>query len=149
MVCGDDGQQPPCLCAAGGTASGPGGHLDWSKDPAVVLDSLTGLTWQRKASSDKFTWQDAKAHCAALILAGQDDWQLPHKDELLTLVKKTTTKPAIDATAFPDTEWAPFWTRTLYGPLPDTHAWGIDFEDGGDGYAPFTELHFARCVRTP
>ncbi len=149
VVCGDDGQQPPCLCVGGGKTSGPNGHLDWSKDVAVVLDTLTGLTWQRIASSAKFTWQDAKAHCAALVLAGYDDWQLPHKDELLTLVKTTTTKPAIDTAAFPDTATAPFWTRTLYGPLPDTHAWGIDFEDGGDGYAPFTEPHFARCVRVP
>ncbi len=144
VTCADDGTAPPCLCGSGKTSSG---NLDWSANDAVVVDHLSGLMWQRKIDGQTYTWADAKAYCVDLTLAGYDDWLLPHKDELTTIVVTTTTAPAINTEAFPDTPAEGFWTRTLYGPQSDTSAWGIDFKDGGDGYAVFTESHHARCVR--
>jgi hypothetical protein len=145
VVCGDDGVAPPCLCGSGHQRSG---KLDWSANDAVVVDGTTGLMWQRKLDGQAYTWQDAKAYCVDLTLAGYDDWLLPHKDDLLGIVMTTTTAPSIDTIAFPDTPSKPFWTRTLYGPQSDTSAWGVDFKDGGQGYAVFSELHQVRCVRT-
>ncbi|MCB9738449.1 MAG: DUF1566 domain-containing protein [Deltaproteobacteria bacterium] len=149
-TCSDDGT-PICLCGGGG-AGGTGGStssgdFDWSKDQGVVTDGKTGWMWQRTIEAKTVTWEGAKQYCADLALAGYDDWQLPHKDDLLGLVLNTTTTPAIDTTAFPGTPAKPFWTRTLYAPRQTTHAWGVDFEDGGEGYAAFEELHHVRCYR--
>lgn len=146
VVCADDGTAPPCLCGSGTQSSG---KFDWSGNENVVVDTATGLMWQRKLDGQTYTWADAKAYCVDLTLAGYDDWLLPHKDDLLTIVVSSTTAPAIDTEAFPDTPSEGFWTRTLYGPQSDSSAWGIDFKDGGDGYAVFSEHHHARCVRTP
>ena len=43
------------------------------------------------------------AYCACLQLAGHDDWRLPTRIELVSLVDFTRSSPAIDVQAFPDT----------------------------------------------
>ncbi len=149
VICADDGSEPPCLCGNGGVDGGStaSGELDWSQDDAVVSNAKAGLMWQRVPLPFTMAWEPAKIACEELELAGYADWLLPHRDDLLTIVLKSTTTPAIDTAAFPNTASKPFWSRTLYAPQAKTHAWGVDFEDGGEGYAPFIELHHVRCVR--
>ncbi len=147
--CNDQGEAV-CLCGQGNNPGATSsGTYDWSADDAVLVDSKTGLMWQRHVEDKTFHWDGAKLYCEGLSLAGHDDWLLPHKDDLLTIVLLTTSTPAIDTVAFPKTPSKPFWTRTLYAPRAQTDAWGVDFEDGGEGYAAFDEQHFARCVRQP
>lgn len=148
VTCDGNGDIPPCLCSKGsGAGGGKSGGFSWDGKGLTVTDIKGGLQWQRLPAPDAYTWEPAKAYCDALSLDGFDDWLLPHKDELLTIVLTTTSAPSIDTKAFPSTPAKPFWTRTLYAPLQDTHAWGVDFEDGGEGYAAFVEPHFVRCVR--
>ncbi|MEY3014110.1 MAG: hypothetical protein RIT45_2845 [Pseudomonadota bacterium] len=147
--CNDQGEAV-CLCGQGNNPGATSsGTYDWSADDAVLVDSKTGLMWQRHVEDKTFHWEGAKLYCDGLSLAGYDDWLLPHKDDLLSIVLLTTSTPAIDAVAFPKTPAKPFWTRTLYAPRAQTDAWGVDFEDGGEGYAAFVEQHYARCVRQP
>lgn len=52
-------------------------------------------------------------YCKTLTLAGKDDWRLPAKEELETLLDKRY-KPTI-APEFPNTPEALFWTSTQSG----------------------------------
>jgi len=112
---------------------------------ATVLDTTTGLTWQREVPAERYTWQAAKDYAAALDLAG-GGWRLPTKDELLTIVDTTRTNPCIDADAFPNTpsEW--FWSASPYA-NSSNFAWIVDFGYGysGDNSVDFT--YRVRCVR--
>ena len=69
----------------------------------VVVDRVTHLMWQRQVPADAHDWDQAGAYCACLQLAGHDDWRLPTRIELVSLVDYTRSFPAIDAQAFPDT----------------------------------------------
>lgn len=133
----------------GGASSGGGASRDWTSTPGAVIDKSSGLMWQRAVDTKKFTWDEAKAYCKALELADLDDWRLPHRDELCTIVDATTTAPSIDEKAFPNTPAKGFWTASKHA-KPE-HSYGIDFEDAsndcGQGIAPWSETHFVRCVR--
>ena len=141
--------------AAAGDAAGNvygdqhSGPLTWSEGGATVFDSQSGLLWQRDISTQKYTWDAAGTYCDELVLAGHDDWKVPHRGELESIVLNLTTAPSIDTTAFPDTPDKPFWTRTLWGPNAAMEAYGVDFKDGGTGHALKSEPHFVRCVRAP
>lgn len=68
----------------------------------IVVDTLTGLQWQyHDADIADYVdfWKDALFYCENLVYAGHDDWRLPNKDELMTLVDFTKYAPA---SAFPD-----------------------------------------------
>ncbi|MCO4760489.1 MAG: DUF1566 domain-containing protein [Myxococcales bacterium] len=161
--CGEDvSAKAAGQCAGGcdGGANGDGsisslygdrrsGSFVWEDGGDAVFDSATGLMWQRKVSSTKRKWQDAIDYCDSLVVGAYDDWKLPHKDELESLVLSLTTTPSIDTLAFPQTPAKPFWTRTLYAPNAAHEAFGVDFENGGTGHALKSEPHFVRCVRTP
>ena len=54
--------------------------------PPVWTDPSTGLMWQARLPDTYATWRQAVAYCDTLILAGFDDWRLPHISELRTLL---------------------------------------------------------------
>ncbi|MFZ2446841.1 MAG: DUF1566 domain-containing protein [Syntrophobacteraceae bacterium] len=55
----------------------------------VVVDSKTGLMWQRSASADRLVWKDGFSYIEKLNnenFAGYSDWRYPTKDEIATLI---------------------------------------------------------------
>ncbi len=60
-----------------------GQHFTVAAD--TVLDTRTGLMWQRAVPVERFTWVEAKAYAKGLRLGGYEDWRLPTKEELLSL----------------------------------------------------------------
>lgn len=59
------------------------------EDGKVVLDSETGLMWQRDASAQRVVWKDGFKYIEKLNhenFAGHNDWHYPTKDELATLI---------------------------------------------------------------
>jgi hypothetical protein len=119
-------------------------------DSNVVSDPITGLMWERNvlSSSPTVNWTDAHDHCRQLSLAGFEDWRLPSRIELLSLADLGQTALAnlgVNATAFPNTPFEPFWTSSLYA-FDMTRAWAISA-----GGAPISfdknMLFRARCVR--
>ncbi|MDY0040066.1 MAG: DUF1566 domain-containing protein [Desulforhabdus sp.] len=55
----------------------------------AVLDTETGLVWQRAASEDRMVWKDGFAYVDKLNeteFAGDSSWRYPSKDELQTLI---------------------------------------------------------------
>ncbi len=59
----------------------------------MIFDSKTNLFWQKTSVNGK-TWKEALAYCESLEYAGHDDWRLPNKNELATLVDYSKSNPA-------------------------------------------------------
>jgi hypothetical protein len=99
-----------------------------------VTDNYTGLVWQQSYSTAQMTWSAAAGYCGTLGLNGHT-WRLPGLNELTTLVDEARVGPAINPTAFPNTQFCNtgtlenyYWAREE---LPgSTFAWGINFCDG-------------------
>jgi len=108
----------------------------------VATDSLTQLAWQRHTPSETFTWQEAEQYCACLSLEGHDDWHLPSRMELVSIVDYRKQDPSLDAAAFPDTPFEWFWSASPVA--GDTRYWYVAFFDG-DTHASTPDADY-RCV---
>jgi hypothetical protein len=114
--------------------------------PAVTLDRITGLTWEAQPVKQDYSWADASALCDAATTGGHQDWRLPTRIELISLLDVTVSEPTIDSSAFPACESSLYWSSTPSAGFPNRYE-AIDFQVGY-GYADTAgELHFARCVR--
>lgn len=164
---GQDGEyliNPPSytkLNALGQTL--PAGATDW----VMVRDDVTGLIWEVKQNGDgnpdyanphdadnTYTWYDSTAaepgtpgtgtdtedFIAALNAAhfgGFDDWRMPEREELLSIVDYSRTYPAVDSNYFSETIVSNdlparsfYWTSTSF-PFPYAYgAWYVDFRFG-------------------
>jgi hypothetical protein len=116
-------------------------------DPRITHDAATGLDWQTVPFPHRMTWAEADAACTALRLGGHDDWRLPTRAEMLTLVDDTRHNPAIDTEAFPDTPLGWFWTATPYAGDPCGFAWIVNFDIGGSSAGARDRHNRARAVR--
>ena len=111
-------------------------------DDGTVTDTVTGLMWQQcsvgqsgsdcsggSATTTTHNWQ------AALVLAGTDttaahnDWRLPNKNELSSIVAYNRHSPAINASVFPNTAIAFYWSSSPYA-SSGGFAWVADFTYG-------------------
>jgi hypothetical protein len=113
----------------------------------TVLDTRTGLVWQRSVDSTLRTWDAAQSYCAALSLSGPG-WRLPSAKELLTLVDLTAIYPAvpIDSTAFPNTPAYGFWSSSLRAGDPSS-AWMLLGDSGSMTTDWLGTPANVRCVR--
>jgi uncharacterized protein DUF1566 len=86
-----------------------GGHSGFERR---VRDTDTGLTWQGCAagksgdncdvgSESMMNWQAALLYCEDLDWGSYDDWHLPDRNELQSIVDYDSHSPSIDTTAFP------------------------------------------------
>lgn len=118
----------------------------------VVQDEVTGLVWQRAVGAQGVSWRDARSYCSALTLAGHDDWRLPSRIELISLIDFTRSmemsspSPAIDTAAFPATGGDWFWSSSLKADDPES-AWYVYFYFGYIDVDAVRNAFNARCVR--
>ncbi len=52
----------------------------------AVLDTTTGLIWERTPASEASGWYRAKTECGVKVIGGHRGWRLPSFFELMTLV---------------------------------------------------------------
>jgi hypothetical protein len=133
-----------------------------SADGTVVLDSETGLVWQRELVATACgagpdggagcNWQGAAAYCASLNttpsggLAGiSGGWRLPSLWELLSLVNYAVGVPMIDTALYPGTPLASFWVSTPNA-ANSSQAWTLSFDTGLNNTEATSTPYWVRCV---
>jgi hypothetical protein len=125
----------------------------------VVLDQRLGLEWMKctagqeysgrfcRGSARTFAWQDAVRYCAALELAGRDDWRAPSLAELESLLDRSRSAPALNLDLFPAPYPYRFWSGATQPDERGAVGIALNFMEGtavGDAGA-----NFVRCVRGP
>jgi len=115
-----------------------------SKD-GTIIDNVTALMWQSPGAPTTMSQSDASAYCEGLGLAGHDDWRLPTKIELLSIVDYYKFNPAISA-IFQATQAADYWTSTVRS---GRIFWYVNFNDGAADYYYHVvdDLLWVRCLR--
>ncbi|WP_200249183.1 DUF1566 domain-containing protein [Thiococcus pfennigii] len=115
----------------------------------TLVDEARGLQWKRCSEGQAwaadsggcagpaavYNWPQALDWAAAARFAGHDDWRLPAREELLTLVAPGCTGPAIDLTQFPATPAYAYWSATPFEYF-ERLAWAVYFNAGKAGYSP-------------
>lgn len=110
----------------------------------MVIDRVTGLMWQAAAGDTAMLQTEAATYCDGLTLAGFDDWRVPTRLELVTIVEYGAANPALDTTAFAASEpsaW--FMTATHYV----TDVWLVNFSLGEVSQLE-SNRGLVRCVRS-
>lgn len=109
----------------------------------VVVDKVTGLMWQRTTNGQSYVWTEAMSYCENLVHGGYDDWRLPWRIELVSLIDFNQANPAMNTTAFPNAPSNSFWSAST----DNKGVWFVYFGDG-DTYSTLEDNTLdARCVR--
>lgn len=101
----------------------------------TVLDRLTDLVWCRNANINEFpaSWQQALHFIAELNKTkanGQQDWRLPNRHELMSLISFQAKKPALpNDHPFTNVFLGWYWTSTTAAINP-AYAWYVHLEGG-------------------
>lgn len=143
----------------------------------TVLDTQTGLMWQRNLSVDEYTFANAIKQARSWRIDGYTDWRMPTIDELRTLYSREDvwweisetgeyqptpdirnikdTQPWIDLTTFPQGDGY-VWSSTIR-PATKNYVWVANFATQGGGCvytcqtvgrsAKSTMTHQMRAVR--
>jgi len=118
----------------------------------LVEDRLTGLLWPRNASLGDFPldWQQALDYVAELNTSralGHDDWRLPNRRELRSLISHQTRRPALPENhpfSHVFANW--YWSSTSAAGHPD-HAWYINLDGGRMFYGGKDQAYMVWPVR--
>lgn len=128
---------------------------------STVIDTATGLMWKRCAEGaqwngttceqhsevpTEYSWQDALTQAVDHQFASYEDWRLPNKLELASIVEYSCFEPAINADVFPNTSATSFWSNTPNN-FNVSFAWAINFMRGEHTTTGRTHLFGVRLVR--
>jgi len=113
-----------------------------------VTDNLTGLMWAKSPDSTKRTWAAALTYANDSNLCVHDDWRLPNRNELRSLVNYGESNSAtwLGGEGFSNVQADQYWSSTTYAPY-SAWAWTIDMGDGSVGAPPKNGPHYVWSVR--
>ncbi|GAB6060053.1 Lcl C-terminal domain-containing protein [Desulfonatronum parangueonense] len=121
-------------------------------DADLVLDRLTGLVWPRNANLGEFpmTWSEALDFVAQLNreqALGHDDWRLPNRRELRSLMSYQTKRPSLpEGHPFTDVVLGWYWTSTSAAINP-AYAWYVHLEGARMFYGRKNQYYMLWPVR--
>jgi hypothetical protein len=115
-------------------------------DEQTVLDRVTELEWQRTLDEGAYSWSAAISFCEQLSYATFDDWRLPTRIELVSLLDLSRTNPALELQAFPSGSSQWFWTASNDA-ADAAKAWYVYFYFGYPDVDDRSVENRVRCVR--
>ena len=110
----------------------------------VVTDNITKLMWQDDISSVSLEWLNAINYCENLTLNSFNDWKLPNKTELLSIVDYNKSSPSIST--FLNTKLGYYWSSSTSND-DKMEAWIINFKLGHTNKNNKNKSLYVRCVR--
>ncbi len=132
-----------------------------NNEDGTVTDKDSGLMWQQATAPGTYTWESALAYCEDLILNNDgewtigipnasgikyDNWRLPTRNELQSIVDYSISSPAIDS-VFLGTIPDHYWSSTTNA-LDTNQAWTVHFLYGHVNYGYIkTGSNYVRAVR--
>ena len=143
-------------------------QMDYTDNGQTITDENTDLMWEKVTVDGKepINWNDAVTYCEDLVLGSYDDWRLPTRAELQSIVNygydedfENPPPPASPPTAFDiffsdltgtfdDLETSNYWTSTTNAEFVSC-AWYISFYNGNINYMGKANAEYlVRCVRT-
>ena len=109
-----------------------------STPTGTVIDSSTGLMWQKKPDGVERNWKDAKLYCQKLTLGGYSDWRLPNESVLMKMIKNKMMFASSLRNNY-------YWSSTVSNPT--SWATYVNFGYGDKGVAWKGSGMYVRCVR--
>ena len=116
----------------------------------TVLDSTTGLTWQRGGSDEPMVFDKAQEYINQLnggLFAGFLDWRLPTIQELMTLLKSKEGDNGLYIDSVFDTPQKYCWSSTTHKSSSES-AWIVNFDYGHVYWSLLYDLSYVRAVRS-
>jgi len=149
---------------ANNTLSSNGGDA-FASNGVIATDLETGLVWAADgwgagcngdgSSATQLTWADATDSTTpgawlttinSSAFGGYTDWRLPSIVELEGIIDYSTFNPAINATAFPNTQSDYYWSSTTVADNAG-YAWFVGFYFGNVSLNGKTSTYYVRAVR--
>ena len=107
----------------------------------TIVDSSSGLMWQKKPDGYERNWKNAKLYCDSLVLEGFNNWELPSQPVLNMMLGK---KDIFDE--YKKDGW--YWTSTLNSKITfNRSAAMIGFKSKYNGFSPIKDKYRVICVR--
>ena len=113
----------------------------------IVIDSFSGLMWQKATGMKNITWSGAIRYCKKIEIGGYADWKAPSIDELMSLIDKNGFKISINTKYFPDTIESFYWTSSI-DKNDKSRAWLVFFDSGFGDHSYKDRKGHIRCVRS-
>ncbi|SHO81215.1 hypothetical protein MNB_SV-15-748 [hydrothermal vent metagenome] len=110
----------------------------------IVIDNITGLIWQDNENVEK-DWNEASLYCDNLTLGDYNDWRLPTRVELNSIVDYGRDGIAIDS-KFQNISAYNYWSSTNLA-NDNNSLWVINFQDGYQYHYTKGYTLNVRCVR--
>ncbi len=109
----------------------------------TITDLNTNLIWQQY-TPPPHTWEGAVSYCSTSTFTDANDWRLPSKMELQSIVDYSQFNPASNSSFL--SQSAGYWSAT---PVANStnRAWAIYFEQGNDEQETMGSSNHVRCVR--
>jgi hypothetical protein len=117
------------------------GDFLFNTDGSAITHTKTGLQWQRcslgqswngqscHGQPNKYIWTDAIEAANLNNYAGFQDWRLPNRSELMSIIEYSCFSPSINETIFPNNSGDYYWSSSI-NPNHAGKAWMFDFYDG-------------------
>ncbi len=123
------------------------------KDNTYTWYSTTNNNYGNPGTQNGGSCSGSNCDTAAFVEAvnnagwcGHNDWRLPSRRELYSIVDYSRVNPATETNYFPNTQSDFYWSSSSYGGY-NSYAWGVNFYDGAGYDRAKNTSHYVRLVR--